>query len=218
MLDFPGGEMHMTEEAVFISCQTPLSTASSALVGGGLLQTHTILNYHVPSHYSNRNPAEEVRAFARSKQIKEPFVGLMTAIPPHSTKTITLRHEQLTVACIITAGLQVAEAAGLSTPLPSLITPGTINSILLIDAHLDTSALLNAIITVTEAKTGVLMEYGVLTQEGYQATGTVTDAVVIACTGRGDPLPYAGPGTHIGFLLAASVRRCLKEALAWCKP
>ncbi len=217
MLDFPRGAMHITEEAVLISCQTPLSTASSALVGGGLLQTQTILNYHVPPHYTNRNPAEEVRTFARRKHIKEPFIGLMTAVPLHYTKTTTLRHEQLTVACIITAGLRVAEAAGLSTPIPSLRMPGTINIILLVDAHLDTSALLNAIITVTEAKTGVLMEHGVRTEEGYRATGTVTDAVVIACTGRGELLPYAGPGTRIGFLLAASVRQCLTEALAWWK-
>ncbi|GLV55933.1 adenosylcobinamide amidohydrolase [Dictyobacter sp. S3.2.2.5] len=218
MLDFPGGEMHITEEAVCISCRTILSIASSALVGGGLFQAETIINYHVPPHYANAHPAKDLRAFARSKNIMGSFVGVMTAVPLHYTKTITLRHEHLTVACIITAGLRVAEAAGLSTPISSLATPGTINIILLVDAHLEASALINAIITVTEAKTAVLMEHDVRTEEGHRATGTVTDAVVIACTGRGAALPYAGPGTHIGFLLAACVRQCLTQALAWWKP
>ncbi len=53
--------------------------------------------------------------------------------------------------------------------------------------------MVNAVITATEAKTGVLMALNARTKEGDPATGTSTDAIVIACTGRGTPVPYAGP-------------------------
>ncbi len=212
MLDFPGASIQITDQAALLSCQTSLSVVSSALVGGGFLQTQTILNYHVPSGYNHPDPGEELRQFARVQQLEEPFVGMMTAVPMRYTKTMTLRHHDLTVTSIITAGIHVAEASGQSTPMPSL--PGTINMILLLDANLVASALINAIITATEAKTGVLIERGVLTEEGYMATGTVTDALVVACTGRGTPLPYAGPATWISSLIGASIRQGLTAALS----
>ncbi len=205
--------MQITEEVSIVSCQTSLTTVSSALVGGGFLSTQTIINYHVPSDYNNADPIEELLCFARSRHLEEPFIGMMTAVPLQFTKTRTLRHGNLTVASIITAGLRIAEAAGKSTSTPYI--PGTINIIVLLDANLVASALINAIITATEAKTGVLVERNVRTEEGHVATGTITDAIVIACTGRGRPLPYAGPGTSVGFLIGASIRRCLTDALSY---
>ena len=83
--------------------------------------------------------------------------------------------------------------------LSSAVGPhATINMIFLIDAHLTPAAMVNAVITVTEAKTDVLLPRSVLTPEGHRATGTSTDAIVVACTNRGEPLPYAGPATEVG--------------------
>ena len=66
-------------------------------------------------------------------------------------------------------------------------------------------------ITVTEAKVGALADAGIVTAEGAPATGTVTDAVVLAWTGRGPRLPYLGPGTVAGWCLARAVRRAVRE-------
>jgi adenosylcobinamide hydrolase len=85
---------------------------------------------------------------------------------------------------------------------------------LLIDAHLTPAAMVNAVITATEAKTNILLEQSVSTPEGHPATGTSTDAIVIACTGRGKPLPYAGPATLIGSLIGRTVRQTLSQAIA----
>ncbi len=85
--------------------------------------------------------------------------------------------------------------------------------ILLIDAHLTPAAMVNAVITATEAKTHVLVKRSVRTREGHPATGTSTDTVVVACTGRGEPLSYAGPVTCVGWLIGQSVRQGLEEAL-----
>lgn len=213
MLDFPGGDIQITDEAAIITCQKPLSTVSSALVGGGFFCTQTIINYHVPRHYNNTEPADELRDYAQTHAIGEPFVGLMTAVPMRFTKTLTLRQRALTVTSIITAGLHIAEASGLT--VPTFTTPGTINIIVLVDANLVASAMVNAIMTITEAKTAVLVEHSVRTEEGYLATGTMTDAVVVGCTGNGDPLPYAGPATEVGACIGACVRQCLQKALLY---
>jgi iron complex transport system ATP-binding protein len=73
--------------------------------------------------------------------------------------------------------------------------------------------MVNAIITATEVKTQLVLERGLRTPEGYPASGTSSDAVVVACTQRGDTFAYAGPATRVGWLIGRSVRRALQAAL-----
>jgi iron complex transport system ATP-binding protein len=86
--------------------------------------------------------------------------------------------------------------------------------ILLIDACLTPAAMVNAVITATEVKTQVLLARGVRTPEDYAATGTSTDAIVVASTGSGTLLAYAGSVTLVGWLIGRCVRTALEEALA----
>ena len=69
--------------------------------------------------------------------------------------------------------------------------------------------MVNAVITATEAKTMTLTEWDVRTPQGDPASGTSTDAVVVACTGRGTGLSYAGPATTVGWLVARTVRAAI---------
>jgi len=89
--------------------------------------------------------------------------------------------------------------------------PGTINVILVIDAALSPAAMVNAVISATEAKTMMLAEWHVLTPEGEPASGTSTDAVVVACTGRGAGHDYAGPATAVGWLIGRTVRAAIAQ-------
>jgi adenosylcobinamide hydrolase len=149
-------------------------------------------------------------AFASSQGISEAFVGQMTAVSLQKARAITLCAEPLTVAVVLTAGLSNATIPGLSAP--ATLGSGTINMILLIDACLTPAAMVHAVITATEVKTQV-MARGVRTLEGYAATGTSTDAIAVASTGRGTPLAYAGPVTLVGWLIGRCVRTALEEAL-----
>jgi iron complex transport system ATP-binding protein len=135
----------------------------------------------------------------------------MTAVYLHQAQAVTLRDDELTLAGVVTAGLSNPSSPGLSPA--AALAAGTINIILLVDAQLTAGAMVNAVITATEAKAQLLLERGVRTPEGFPATGTSTDAVVVACTGWGDPLPYAGPATMIGWLIGRVVRQALGEAL-----
>jgi adenosylcobinamide hydrolase len=211
-LDFPGVVLTRTAEVLILYSQQPLTVLSSAVVGGGVVRVRYLLNRHVHRDYHCLDPVADLVAFARNQGISEAFVGQMTAVSLQKARVVTLRAETLTVATVLTAGVNNATTPGWSSPVTP--RPGTINMILLIDACLTPAAMVNAVITATEVKTQVLMARGVRTPEGYAATGTSTDAIAVASTGSGMPLTYAGPVTLGGWLIGRCVRTALEEALA----
>ena len=211
-LDFPGVVLTRTAEVLVLYSQQPLTVLSSAVVGGGVVRVRYLLNRHVHHDSNCLDPVADLVAFARSQGISEAFVGQMTAVSLRKARVVTLRAETLTVAAVLTAGINNATTPGLSAPATP--GPGTINMSLLIDACLTPAAMVHAVITATEVKTQVLMTHGVRTPEGYAATGTSTDAMAVASTGSGMPLTYAGPVTLDGWLIGRCVRTALEEALA----
>ena len=215
-LDFPGVTLEIDRDALILRSARPLRCLSSAIVGGGMTDVCAILNRHVDKGYDHRDPTGDLIAYARGRGIDGAFVGLMTAVQLKESRAATLCEDDLVVAAVVTAGVRNATAAGMS--LPYTLRPGTINVILLADAHLTPATMVNAVITITETKTALLGERRVRTTEGYCATGTSTDAVVIACTGHGEPMPYAGPATPIGWLIGRCARQALQEALDAYKP
>lgn len=198
-------------EAVHVASAESLTVLSSAVVGGDLRTARHIVNMHVPKGYAGKDPHADLVEFATRLGIVEPFVGMMTAAHTHNGRVAIESRDDITVAAIVTAGLSNVSAAGITPPAQMSI--GTINTILLIDAALTESALANAMITATEAKTLTLVERDVRTREGHLASGTSTDAVVIACTGRGARLRYAGTATVVGWLIARTVRDALNQSL-----
>ena len=210
-LDFPGVTARRSAEAIVLQSESPLDILASAVVGGGITRSRYIINRHVDKHYHHPDPGQDLQNFAQGYGIAEPFVGLMTAAYLDRAQTVTVHHQELTVTAVVTAGLSNPIAAGLSPP--AKLMPGTITLILLLNACLTPAAMVNAVMTATEAKTDILLMQGVVTPEGHRATGTSTDAIVVACTGRGQPLVYAGPATPVGWLVARSVRQSLARAL-----
>lgn len=212
-LDFPGLEATLSPEVLVLHSRQPLHILASAVVGGGLGQTRYILNRHVDKNYHHPDPVSDLSDFARSRGITEPFVGLMTAVYLADVGAVTLYDAELTVTAVVTAGvIGNPTCAGLSAP--AVLKPGTINMILLLTARLTPAAMVNAVITATEAKTHVLLGRQFQTPEGHLATGTSTDSMVVACTGEGELLPYAGPATRIGWLIGQGVRQALEIALS----
>lgn len=209
-VDFPKITVEQDSEAIVLRSAQPLQVLSSAVVGGGLTQTQAIINRHVNKNYVCDDPIQDLHDFAAERGIEQ-FVGLLTAVWMHQARSITLRNADITVCSIITAGVSNAAAAGLTQP--QSFHAGTINMIVLVDGQLGAAAMVNAIKTITEAKTAILMQRGITTSDGYPATGTSTDSVVLACTGRGDELIYGGPVTKVGYLIGRCVRNCLEAAL-----
>jgi len=198
-------------EAVWLSSPRPLRVLASAVLGGDLDLTHHIVNMHVHRGYHSPDPGADLRAFAGRLGIVEPFVGLLTAAWTEEARCVWEEADGIRVGAVATVGLGVTEAAGLSPP--GVCRPSTINVIAVLDGALERAAAVNGVITATEAKVGALVEAGVRTTEGDPATGTVTDAIVLAWTGRGPRVPYLGPATVAGWCLARAVRQAVREGL-----
>ena len=148
-------------------------------------------------------------------------VGLMTAVP--MTQLVTHREERdgLWVEGFATVGVTNAVRAG--EPVRRLpgersgASAGTINLILVTNGCLAVPAMVGAVQVATESKTGVLRDHAVTSWTGLAgATGTGTDAVVVASAlrGNGPWLPYAGTHTEIGSMIGRVVADCLLQGLA----
>lgn len=210
-LHIPGITLHTHAGAVQVHSQQLLTTLSSSFFGGGFRRVRHILNAQVAEDYCSDNPAADLRAIAACCGVTEAFVGLLTAVPVRDARIVCAEQHGLRVAVLLTAGVGNATSAGVSRPF--LAGPGTINCIVLLDARLTRAAMVNAVLTLTEAKTAVLQELGIRTADGALATGTSTDTVTVAITGRGPAHPYAGPATLAGWLIASTLRQALREAL-----
>jgi iron complex transport system ATP-binding protein len=209
--------------AVRVSSGEPLAVLSSAVAGGGYGRTREILNVHVDDKYDGERPDEDLAAVAAELGAGAPFVGLMTAAYTQFARCAVETLGDLTVAAVVSIGLSNTTSAGVTPPIgleaageaggreagAGAPSPGTINVILLVDGALTPAAMVNAVITATEAKTMTLGAWDVKTPEGDAASGTSTDTVVVACTGRGEELCYAGPATPVGWLAARAVRAAM---------
>ena len=208
----PGVIVTIGARAVRVSSTAPLVVLSSAVVGGGYASTREILNVHVDDKYDGERPDEDLAAVAEELGVDGPFVGLMTAAYTQFARCATESLRALTVAAVVSVGLSNTSSAGVTPPIGAhsenapMPGPGTINVILLVDGGLTPAAMVNAVITATEAKTMTLAAWDVKTPEGGDASGTSTDTVVVACTGRGEALSYAGPATQVGWLAARMPR------------
>jgi len=200
----PGIAVVIDEKAVRVTSERPLAVLSSAVVGGGLCTARDIVNMHVDKDYDGGSPEDDLAAFAASRGVGGAFVGLMTAACTEHACVVAESRDGVTVAAVVSVGLSNTSNAGITPPLAA--SPGTINAILLVDAALTPGAMVNAVITATEAKTMTLAEWDVRTPQGDPASGTSTDSVVVACTQGEAGLSYAGSATTVGWLVARTVR------------
>jgi adenosylcobinamide hydrolase len=212
MTNIPDIQIHQDLETLHVHSQRTLTSLSSAVVGGGWCRVRDMLIRHVDKDYHQPDPETDLLCFARQQAIESPFVGMLTAACLTQSSILNLHHEGLNLCAVLTAGLSNVTAAGISPPL-SLRQHGTINMLLIFDGNLAPAAMVNAVITATEAKTNVLQQRTIRCSEGVLATGTSTDAIAVAITGRGELLPYAGPVTPAGWLVAQAVRQGLNEII-----
>jgi iron complex transport system ATP-binding protein len=199
------------ENAIVINSEVPLKVLSSAVLNGGFIKSQNILNYQVALDYSHEDPKMDLERVSEALGLKTPVIGLMTGV---SIKNVSIKNEMsnsISTCAIVTAGLSNPAAAGDYIPIKEF---GTINIIVLIDADLTDSALVDSVRTITEAKTLVLHDLDIRSPYSKNfATGTTSDAVVVACTGQGRTFEYAGTATKVGYLIARAVIKALRIAL-----
>jgi adenosylcobinamide amidohydrolase len=147
----------------------------------------------------------------------ESTVGFMTAAKLTHASVIESAGDCFKLFCCTTAGTRNAARAGLSRETYSAYSPGTINTILLVEGAMTEAAMVNAVITATEAKAAALSELGIREQaNGELATGTSTDAIAIGASqdaSRGAVHAYAGAATTIGCAIGEAVYLSVLESV-----
>ena len=192
----------INNEYLLLKSPVSLTTVSSATWGGGMQKGTHFVNWRVPLSYRCEDPHQLMK-----EQIEkwgyplEGTLGFQTAAKLAHGAIAEEEGDQYRLFCCVTAGTGNSARAGKKRETFSAYECNTINIFLLIDGHLTPSAMVNAIITATEAKVAALQDLGIKDEEGELATGTTTDAIVIGVSQNpAYPRPhlFAGAATTIG--------------------
>ncbi|KAI7257737.1 hypothetical protein KC345_g10718 [Hortaea werneckii] len=147
----------------------------------------------------------------------EGCAGLMTAVPLEHAAVAEEDTGSAGIFCCVTAAAGNAARAGSQRSVLAAYRPGTINIMLGIDGWLSPSAMVNAVMTATEAKAAALSDLGIVDAEnGLIATGTTTDAIVLAVSGSrryAAEHVYAGTATDLGGAIGRLVYSAVTESL-----
>lgn len=205
--------------SVVIESDMPLKVISSAVWNGGVHTAHAFVNYRVPLHYESNDPINDMLELIASEQLsEEDTVGLMTAANLSDAVIGEWRQEDYSLFVLVTSGTSNAARAGTPRQTYPAYHAGTINIFVIIDGRLSEAAIINSLITATEAKCAALADYGITEQSnGLIATGTTTDALVIATSQQPCYVHehlYAGTATEIGCQLAELVYNSVYKAVS----
>jgi adenosylcobinamide hydrolase len=206
-----GIEVAVDREAVVVTAREPLTVLSSAFVRGGLTAARAIVNLHVPKNLREDQAGDLLPGFTARRAIPRPWVGLLTAAWTERAEVAHVRERGLSAIAMVTVGLSNRVAAG-RTPVAAW-APSTINAIVVVDGAAEPAALVNAAMTVTEVKAALLAAADVRCDDGSVASGTSTDAVVVAATGRGAPHRFGGPISDLGWVVARTARAALERGI-----
>lgn len=206
-----GVEVTIDREAVVVAAREPLTILSSAFVRGGFTTARAIVNLHVRKNIPEAETDGILPRFTARRGIQGPWVGLLTSAWTEKATFAEVAASGLTALVVTTVGLSNRIAAG-QTPVAAW-APSTINTIVVVDGAPEAAALVNAAMTVTEVKTSVLASVDLRCEDGLLASGTSTDAVVIAATGRGPHCRFGGPISDLGWVVARAAREALETGV-----
>jgi adenosylcobinamide amidohydrolase len=212
-----------TENHIHVDLNPAAWVLSSAVLGGGYGLADHIINLKVDKNPSDglpelEEPETTIARYGDRLGLAGSVVGMMTAASMNSFRAASRRENGLEVMCLLTAGISNAGRAGdpagwrrFESPGCS---PGTINIVLMTNARLTEGALVEAVVTATEAKTVALQNSGVRSRStGAPASGTGTDAIAVV-NGRGPvEIRYCGKHVLFGEMLAGSVIEALTDSL-----
>jgi iron complex transport system ATP-binding protein len=216
------GKLVLEDNVLAVLSDVDLSTVSSAIYNGGFKKVKAILNVQAPDECSDRqlhaNPQKFIVDSAKKLGLSEDFVGMITAAAVDKFALVTKKFGDLTVTVTATAvdpegnTCSHAESAGETIEVEEMT--GTINIMVVIDGNPTESCLVSTVLTATEAKTAALWELDIRSRySGEVATGTITDAIIVAKTSRGAPIVYGGPASKLGQLVGYCTRKAVKEAV-----
>ncbi|UOF89805.1 adenosylcobinamide amidohydrolase [Fodinisporobacter ferrooxydans] len=193
-----------------------LHSYSSALWGGGQKEADCFVNWKVPLQYQSSDPQRMMcEQLANWGYSIDSSIGLQTAAKLTHASIVEEAGDAFRLLCCTTVGTGNRTRAGKFRKTYSAYRCGTINTFLFIAGHLMDAAMINAIITATEGKTAALQDLKITDDDDQFATGTTTDAIVVAAERPGHDAPvhrYAGTATTLGNAIGRLVYQTVYEA------
>jgi adenosylcobinamide hydrolase len=196
-------------------------TVSSAIFNGGSKHVKNVLNIGVPPGYSNvalhMDPMDLITMSAAKLNLNKDYLAMVTAANVHNFSLVTQETDEFKVTVAATAGCSHGESSGEHITVEEIT--GTINIIVLIYGAPIQSCMVAALITATEAKSAALHDFDVRSRyTGDLATGSITDSVTVATTGKGVPIVLGGPASNLGQVVGHCARQAVTDALLRQEP
>jgi adenosylcobinamide amidohydrolase len=209
------------ENVLAVICDNGLKTVGSAIFNGGCKQVKAVLNIGVPEGYSDLflhlDPLQLITSSAAIVGITKDYLAMVTAAKIRNYSLVCKKTDDYTIYVAATAGCSHGESSGEDMAVEEIV--GTINIIVFIDGNPAESCMVAALITATEAKSAALRDFDVRSRyTGDSATGSITDAVTVAATGRGKEVVLGGPASKLGKLVGYCARKAVTEALLKQEP
>lgn len=215
---WPGVALEWREGHLLLEFPAEADSISSAVYGGGAGRLKRAVNQYVSRDYECSNPVQDLENKLQEWGYPlEGCAGLMTAVPLEHAAVAEEDTGSAGIFCCVTAAAGNAARAGSQRSVLAAYRPGTINIMIGIDGWLSQSAMVNAVMTATEAKAAALADLGITDSEnGLIATGTTTDAIVLAVSGSrryAAEHVYAGTATDLGGAIGELVYSTVTESL-----
>lgn len=229
-----GDSITITSEAIIVELSGKRDVVSSAAHNGGSRSDLT----HLYNYTYSQSPFVKQKIVAKMEcpNLQTHYARLTQelGLPVDTTASMgtaalledaALLHSsfaEIHLSTIVTAGVDHNAARAGDPPSydeftgENLPTPGTINIMLFIDAHLPAGTATQAIITATEAKSAALQELqaGSLYSNGI-ATGSGTDTIMVITRPDAPDILYdAGHHSRLGSAIGQLVKKAVKQALA----
>lgn len=222
-------EIYRTEDSIFIKLPPGRAVLSTSWINGGYQEGLRGVFNHQPPHHATCSHSLEggsVEAYmaivaGRLGFSPKKSAGLLTAAKMKHAAVVTRSFRGVEVTAVVTGGIEVnggraGDPASYFQENGNIeMISGTINTLLLIGAHLPAYAMTKAVMTATEAKAAALQE--LMAQSKYSsgiATGSGTDGIaVIADTTHEKRLTDAGKHSKLGELIGIVVKEATTTAL-----
>ncbi len=181
----------------------PRMAVSSGPLGGGLGPRQWVINAQVPHSYARLDPDAHLMELAAGLGLEGPGVGMLTAVDVGAARRVEDGGAVVHVSVGVTLPTWAAAPGdALDGDGPA---PGTVNVVGIVPERLSDAALVNAVMSVTEAKAQALWDVGI------RATGTASDAVCLVCPDGGRAQAFGGPRSRWGSRLARAVHRAVVD-------
>ncbi|WP_028545947.1 adenosylcobinamide amidohydrolase [Paenibacillus taiwanensis] len=240
-----GVKVTWRNEHAVIEWEEAAEVWSSAVYRGGHAKATKIVNHMVDKAFDCSDPVGYMELKCTEWGYEaEQTVGLLTAARMTHLSVEEMEGDQFSVFCTTTAGTSNAARAGMKRETyssyltldenlerkdsfaaasdhkgdtRSRMRPGTINTIIVLEARIQEAAILNLLHSAVEAKAAALADLNIRDREtGLIATGTTTDTIAIAILDRGRykaKHQYGGTATTIGNEIGMLVYNTVSESV-----